>query len=148
MHNEKKERRWKKRIKAKLVLYHFEKRKRGLLKDDRFLEIVEEEVKFPMIGVYGLYDEKGNLYYLGIARKNIIKRLQHHLKDRHKNKWKTFSMYICKSLKHISALETLFLRLSRPKGNKLAGRLKGSKNLEPILKKRLEMARELLKPVR
>ncbi|MEM3132703.1 MAG: GIY-YIG nuclease family protein [Candidatus Caldarchaeum sp.] len=148
MHNEKKERRWKKRIKAKLVLYHFEKRKRELLKDDRFLKTIEEEVKFPMIGVYGLYDENGNLYYLGMTRKNVIDRLRHHLKGRHRNKWKTFSLYICKSLKHISALETLFLRLSRPKGNRQAGGLRGSKNLEHILKKRLKMARELLKPVR
>ncbi|MEM0444231.1 MAG: GIY-YIG nuclease family protein [Candidatus Caldarchaeum sp.] len=147
MPNERKERKVKKRVKAKLVLYHLEKRKREFLEDESLLRIIEEKVRPPMIGVYGLYDEKGSLYYLGIARKNIVKRLQHHLKDKHRNKWKTFSFYVCKSLRQISALETLFLRLTRPKGNKIAGRFKGSKNLEPIIRKDLEEIRRLLKRV-
>ncbi|MEM4189347.1 MAG: GIY-YIG nuclease family protein [Candidatus Caldarchaeum sp.] len=109
---------------------------------------MEEAVKSPKIGVYALYDVKGNLYYLGIARKNIFKRIQHHLRDRHRNKWKTFSLYVCKSLKQISALETLFLRLTRPKGNKIAGLLKGSINLETPLRKKLQEFREVSRPVR
>ena len=43
-------------------------------------------------GVYALY--KGEkLYYVGLAR-NLMSRVNQHLKDRHKSKWDTFSVYL------------------------------------------------------
>ncbi|GBC68348.1 hypothetical protein HRbin01_00027 [archaeon HR01] len=132
----------KRRVKARLVIYYLEKRGRELL--EKYWRDIDETIGRTKIGVYALYAKSGNIYYLGVARKNIVKKLLHHLNDRHKNKWYSFSLYVCKSLKQISALETLFLRLSRPKGNKIAGRFKGSIDLANELRRSLNEKRALL----
>lgn len=80
-------------------------------------------------GVYVLY--KGDaLYYVGLAT-NLLGRVGHHLKDRHKQRWDRFSVYLTSrsDAKHIRELEALLLRIVTPKGNRVAGRLKQASNL-------------------
>jgi hypothetical protein len=85
-------------------------------------------------GVYALY--KGErLYYCGLAT-NIRARINHHLRDRHAGKWDRFSLYLIHKADHIKELESLILRITCPKGNKMRGRLKRADDLGRELRKR------------
>lgn len=87
-------------------------------------------------GVYALY--KGEkLYYVGLAT-NLMNRVNHHLKDRHKGKWDRFSVYLTTDDDHIRPLEALVLRIVDPTGNQLKGRLRGARDLARVLKRTLE----------
>ena len=86
-------------------------------------------------GVYSLY-KKDKLYYVGLAS-NLKTRIRHHLKDKHKGNWNYFSLYIIRKEGHIKEMESLVLRIAYPKGNKVRGKLKGSKNLRPKFKRLL-----------
>jgi hypothetical protein len=86
-------------------------------------------------GIYALF-KKDRLYYVGLAR-NLRGRIKSHIIDRHKNKWTHFSLYIIRKEDHIKEIESLVLRIAYPKGNKVRGKLKQSKDLRPLLKNRL-----------
>ena len=87
-------------------------------------------------GVYALY--KGEkLYYVGLAS-NLMSRVNHHLKDRHKGKWDRFSVYLTIDDDHIRPLEALVLRVVDPSGNRVKGRLKGALDLARTLKRSIE----------
>lgn len=99
-------------------------------------EIVKKELK-DMIkdssGIYALYkDEK--LYYVGLA-KHLSARLLNHLeRDRHAGKWNKFSVFFVKRTNYLKDLETLVLRISKPKGNKLKGKIPHHYELKDKLK--------------
>ena len=78
-------------------------------------------------GVYALY-RREQLYYVGLAR-NLRVRLRHHLRDRHGTSWDRFSVYLTIGGSHLRELESLVLRVARPKGNRQKGRLAKSENL-------------------
>ena len=80
-------------------------------------------------GVYALY-RKRRLYYVGLAS-NLKWRLASHLKDRHKEKWDSFSVYLTVNDQHLKELESLMLRVISPKpvGNKQSGKFAVSENL-------------------
>lgn len=80
-------------------------------------------------GIYALY--KGdNIYYIGLSKKSLRGRLRRHaLGDRHKNKWDAFSFYQIGKTKYIRDIESLLLRIFRPKGNRVIGRFKKKYNL-------------------
>lgn len=80
-------------------------------------------------GVYALY-RKGRLYYVGLAS-DLKWRLGSHLKDRHSEKWDSFSVYLTVDDQHLKELESLMLRviLPKPKGNKASGKFAMSENL-------------------
>jgi hypothetical protein len=86
-------------------------------------------------GLYALY-QKNKLYYVGLAS-NLKSRIKHHLSNKHKGKWTHFSLYIIRKAGHIKELESLLLRIAYPLGNAQKGKLKNSKNLLPILRKRV-----------
>lgn len=77
-------------------------------------------------GVYALY-KNDRLYYVGLA-KNLRSRVKHHLKDRHSNKWDTFSIYLIHHAGHLREIEALILHIAEPRGNKQRGKLLRSKN--------------------
>jgi hypothetical protein len=78
-------------------------------------------------GVYALY--KGEkLYYVGLAR-NLMSRVNTHLKDRHTRKWDRFSVYLTTENNHIRPLEALLLRIVSPEGNRVGGKLAGAKDI-------------------
>jgi hypothetical protein len=78
-------------------------------------------------GIYALY-KKGQLVYVGLAI-DLLKRIDHHLKDRHKGEWDSFSLYVTKNDKHLRELESLIMRVAYPKNNKQTGRFARAINL-------------------
>lgn len=91
-------------------------------------------------GVYALY-KRDRLYYVGLAT-NLKRRVKHHLKDRHKGKWDSFSLYLVKKSDHIKELESLILRMVDPKGNKVKGRLPHAENMSRRLKGKIKSRQE------
>jgi hypothetical protein len=91
-------------------------------------------------GIYALY-RKNKLYYVGLAT-NLRNRIKHHLKDRHKDHWTHFSLYIIRKVDHIKELESLLLRIAYPVGNSQKGKLRTSTNLMPSLLDRVEESHE------
>lgn len=111
---------------------------RRRLVDSRFEEV--HSVLLHHRGVYAL--DKGDwLYYIGIAGRNLAGRIRHHTRDKHAKKWGKFSLYICKSVKTIAALEKLFLRIAKPPGNGQIGRLR-SPDLTDDLRQRIQYGME------
>ncbi len=97
-------------------------------------------------GVYALY-RRNKLYYIGLAI-DLRKRINHHLRDHHKGKWTHFSLYIIRKTDHIREVEALLLRIADPTGNYMKGRLKGSRNLRPTLKRIMtEDSRRIIKEI-
>jgi len=78
-------------------------------------------------GVYALY-RKGKLYYSGLAS-DLRGRLRSHSRDRHKNLWDTFSVYLTIGDQHLRELESLILRVAQPPGNHQLGKFSGAQNL-------------------
>lgn len=86
-------------------------------------------------GVYALY-RREKLYYVGLAT-DFRRRINQHLRDRHKGKWNYFSLYLIRKIDHLREIEALLVRIGKPGGNKQKGKLKRSKNLRPRLKRLL-----------
>ena len=101
---------------------------------DQFQQIIRSYVR-QRVGVYALY-RKGRLYYVGLAS-DLKWRLGAHLKDRHREKWDSFSVYLTVDGQHLKELESLMLRviLPKPKGNKQSGKFAMSENLIRKFKK-------------
>jgi hypothetical protein len=102
---------------------------------DKWRPIVARLIK-SHAGVYALY--KGDkLYYVGLAS-NLMGRVNHHLKDRHRGKWDRFSVYLTVTDEHIRSLEALVLRIVDASGNKQKGRLAGAQDLARRVKRDAE----------
>ena len=91
-------------------------------------------------GIYALYAD-GRLYYVGLAR-DLRSRLKTHLNDRHKDGWDHFSAYLTNGDGHMREMESLMLRIIKPKGNRVMGRLKGSTDLKRELERRVRLEQE------
>lgn len=113
-----------------LVVGYLERVSRRILSEHR--EFIREATR-GRSGIYVLYDGP-KLYYLGLASDLPI-RLSHHLKDRHQESWDHFSLYLVALNSHLKGLESLFLRIVRPKGNKVTGNLRGAENLKRTLRR-------------
>lgn len=85
-------------------------------------------------GVYALY-RGDRLYYVGLAR-DLRGRVNQHLKNRHRGAWDRFSMYLTIGDDHIRELESLVLRVVRPKGNKQIGKFRRADDLRRELRRR------------
>ena len=83
-------------------------------------------------GIYALY-RKEKLYYVGLAT-DLRRRINWHLRDKHKGKWTHFSLYILRRDEHLREVEALVLRIADSTGNYAKGKLKGSKDLRRSLK--------------
>lgn len=93
---------------------------------DEYQTIIKDFIKGKN-GIYALY-KKGQLVYVGLAI-DLLKRIDHHLKDRHKGEWDSFSLYVTKDDKHLRELESLLMRVAYPKNNKQTGRFARAVNL-------------------
>lgn len=82
-------------------------------------------------GIYALY-RRNKLYYVGLAT-GLSSRLKAHLRDKHKQKWDQFSIYLTIRDQHIKELEALLLQIVKPPGNSVGGRPKGSINILPLV---------------
>ena len=112
-----------------IVIGHLEKISSAVF--ERYQKEVTELVKQGQ-GVYALY-RRHKLYYIGLAS-DLERRIKWHLKDKHKGKWDRFSLYMIKKTDHIREVESILVRIAEPGGNKIRGRLRGSKSLERALK--------------
>lgn len=110
------------------MLGHLERVSRRLL--EQHFDVVRRFIgRSP--GIYALY-RKDRLYYVGLAS-GLSGRLRAHIRDKHKASWDHFSLYLTIKDQHIKELESLLLRIVAPKGNRVSGRVAGSKNLQPRL---------------
>lgn len=82
-------------------------------------------------GIYALYNGE-KLYYVGLAT-NLRSRLKQHLRDRHRELWDRFSVYLTIGHHHIKEMESLLLRIVRPPGNKHGGKFVSCENLNKRL---------------
>jgi hypothetical protein len=117
---------------ASLVCQHLENLSRVVL--ERYQRIIRNYVR-NREGVYALY-RRGKLYYVGLAS-DLQWRLKHHLRDRHRASWDSFSIYLTIGDKHLKELESLLLRVIQPKpeGNHQSGRFANSENLRRKFKR-------------
>jgi len=111
---------------APLVCQHFENISRGAL--EKYQDIIRQYVRRRR-GVYALY-RRGKLHYIYIGlASNLRSRLAHHLKDRHRDSWDRFSVYLTIGDSHLKELESLILRIVKPAGNKLKGKFQKSEDI-------------------
>lgn len=121
----------KKTIKKKGVLIN------GVLEKipSRYFEAVGKQLRLILnrkAGIYALYkDEK--LYYVGLAT-NAFNRIKNHLKGRKQNKWNNFSIFLVKNGRYLKDIETSVIRIAKPKGNKLQGKIHEHNNLKRALR--------------
>lgn len=87
-------------------------------------------------GVYVLY-KNGVPHYVGKATK-LSSRIRHHQKDRLKRKWDSFSLYVVRGDPYVKDVESLLLRIVKPKGALISGRFRGAENLRQSLLPKLK----------
>lgn len=87
-------------------------------------------------GVYALY-RRDKLYYVGLTI-NLRGRLNSHLKDRHRGLWDRFSIYLTIEDRHLRELESLVVRIAKPKGNRQTGKFARSENLMRMIRRRVK----------
>jgi len=121
-----------------LVCQHLENISRKAIEE--YSDIIREFVR-RRHGIYALY-RKNHLYYVGLAT-NLRSRLNHHLRDRHAETWDRFSVYLTIGDQHLREIESLLLRISSPKGNRVAGKLDRSKNMNPSFSKMIRAAQQV-----
>ena len=117
---------------AQLVCQHLENISRDAL--EKYQKIIRRYV-IRRQGVYALYS-RGKLYYVGLAG-DLRWRLNQHLKDRHGLSWDRFSVYLTIGESHLRELESLLLRVIKPKprGNEKSGKFAKSDDLRARFKK-------------
>jgi predicted GIY-YIG superfamily endonuclease len=107
-----------------LVSQHLESISRQAL--EKYQDIVRRYVRRRQ-GVYALY-RRNKIYYIGLAS-NLRSRLAHHLRDHHQDSWDRFSVYLTIGDTHLKELESLILRVVKPKGNKQKGKFLKSEDI-------------------
>ena len=70
---------------------------------------------------------------------NLRGRLHRHLRDRHKDSWHHFSVYLTIDNRGMKELETLLLRVVSPSGNRVGGKFVRSQNLAVQIRRELRM---------
>ena len=91
-------------------------------------------------GIYALY-KKDRVVYVGLATDLYWRNFHHLTRDRLVGKWDSFSIFIIQRVRYLKDLETLVLRISKPKYNKATGKLPH----HHFLKKRLRKVAKTLK---
>jgi hypothetical protein len=117
---------------AQLVCQHLENISHDAL--SKYQDAIRSYVRGRQ-GIYALY-RKNELYYVGLAS-NLRNRLRHHLRDRHKQLWDRFSVYLTIGDSHLKELESLILRTIKPPGNHQSGKFIKSENLRGRLSRDL-----------
>ena len=121
------------RRRAQLVCQHLENISRRLL--ETYPDIFRAFVR-GRHGIYALY-RKDRLYYVGLAT-NLRQRLKQHLKDRHAQTWDRFSLYLTVGDRNLREIESLLLRISKPRGNVQTTRFARSENMLASLRRQIK----------
>jgi hypothetical protein len=107
-----------------LISAHLSGIRRALLEGEKrpaFLAFLDSRLSAKH-GIYALYDRKGRLYYSGKAS-DLSTRLNHHLKDRHGERWDTMTLFQVAKTTNVGQLEGLVIAAARPPGNKQKPRI-------------------------
>ncbi len=83
-------------------------------------------------GIYALY-RKNRLYYVGLAR-DLLGRIQWHLRDRHAGKWDRFIIFKIKKVRYLKDMETLLHHLVDTPGNRSKGKVPRDADINRILR--------------
>ncbi len=116
------------------------------IKRESFETIRKElkEILHRQQGIYALY--RGNrLVYVGLAT-GLYGRVHGHLRSK-RLRWDNFSIFIIKKLKYLRDLETAIVRIARPEGNRLEGRVPHQYEhfLKRVLKDKVNKKRRYLR---
>lgn len=84
-------------------------------------------------GVYALYDGT-ELYYVGRAT-SLRSRVKQHLRDKHDDSWTHFSIFLVSNDDHIGEIESLLIRIAKPRGNSVKPKGRDSKIMHKELQK-------------
>ncbi|MFN7990836.1 MAG: hypothetical protein U0R44_01625 [Candidatus Micrarchaeia archaeon] len=84
-------------------------------------------------GIYALY-KKTDLYYVGLAN-DLFPRLITHTRDKHKNKWDHFSVFIIRRGNYLKDIESMVHRISEPPANVFKGKFKEHYQYDKKIKK-------------
>lgn len=102
----------------------------GDILEDRYRPQLAELIRGHS-GLYALYKDD-DLYYVGLAV-DLMRRVDQHLRDRHRGEWNRFSVYLTARDEHLKPLESLLLRVFKPSGNNQGGRLPGASDRKRAL---------------
>lgn len=104
----------------------------GLL-DHPLIEPALRQIMKGYSGIYVLY-HGAEIYYVGLT-KDLFGRLSAHLKDRHRRKWDHFAIFRIKRAGFLKDVETLLMRVVRPRGNRSMGHIGRGGDLTKVLKR-------------
>lgn len=82
-------------------------------------------------GIYALY-RKNRLYYIGLTR-NLLGRINWHLKDRHRGKWDSFTVFRIQRVKYLKDIETLLTHVVDTPGNRQKGKVPQDADFNRVL---------------
>ena len=105
-----------------------------------------EELMRRYAGIYALY-RRNTLYYVGLT-KNLWGRVRGHLRDRHKNKWDRFIIFLIKRVKHLKDIETLLQQVAEPPGNRVRGKVPRDSDLNRLLRDELRSHEKAIRKLR
>jgi len=105
-----------------------------------------EELMRRYAGIYALY-RRNTLYYVGLT-KNLWGRVRGHLRDRHKNKWDRFIIFLIKRVKHLKDIETLLQQVAEPPGNRVRGKVPRGSDLNRLLRDELRSHEQAIRKLR
>ncbi len=113
------------------------------------VEFLKKEIKNMLAGNAGLYVlYKGDeLYYVGITGRDLFWRLYHHTRDKHKNKWGRFSVFIISRGKYLKDVETMAQYISNPPANVWKGRFKEHYKYDDRIKSMLKDISQIIEEV-
>ncbi len=98
------------------------------------------------IGVYILY-KNDDLYYVGITRRDLFWRLDAHTKDKHKDKWNKFSVFIIGKGKYLKDIESMIHRISYTKANVAKGKFIGHYEYDHQIRKIVKDVSKVVKDI-
>ncbi len=101
-----------------------------ILNSDTFKKRLKEILK-GYSGIYALY-RKDHLYYVGLTT-DLFGRIKGHLKDRHAGKWNSFVIFRIRRIRYLKDIETLIIKLFKPSGNTLKGRVPRDSDINQLL---------------
>ena len=108
--------------KSRLVKGYLPPTSRKLLEVSFFKKEIKEMLKGNS-GLYVLYKDN-DLYYVGITGRDLFWRLYHHTRDKHKNKWNKFSVFIVGKGRYLKDIESIAQLISNPPANIWKGKFK------------------------
>jgi predicted GIY-YIG superfamily endonuclease len=132
--------------KGRLVKGYIPPISRSFLEFETFRKDMHEMLK-KNSGVYVLYKDD-DLYYVGITSRDLFWRLYHHTKDKHKNRWNKFSVFIIKRGRYLKDIESMIHRISETQANLAKGKFKGHYAYDHKIKKMVRKVSDLIRDIK